>query len=492
MGENKGDPAHIMNNPGRRLGRKNRSFFNRCTLDSTHSPKSARSALVRTMLGTGIARTISTATSFFSVPILLTGMGVHTFGIWVTLTSLIAWVALLDLGVGMSLKNTVARSRATESREEASTEFLGSFRFTGGLSILLLALFFVALVRIDLLRQDTVASALLYASLLVMLPFSLGNNVLQGFGKVGLQAFLTALPGIAFVLTIYAANATHIQLQLRIVAGLYASLYVIGTLITAFIGIRLLGLRFSALWGIAIYRLPHSRIRVGAGFFALQIASIIMYSLGTYLAYRLFGAESAARYNVLNRLFLVGLGFYSIIISVLWPEIVRSIAQGAFLRIRRIFNLLIVVAMLFSCAALLGAVFTPRFVNYWTSGRIAVSSSEAVFFALLVSVQALAYSGAVFLNAFEQLRGQIAVALLGALAFLPLTLMFVRLELGIVAIPLAAASATGLSAILCILWARRLIGRKYRAHAGGAIESGSARFLDLDAKEVQGVFPVDP
>ena len=63
------------------------------------SPQSARTNIILAMT----AKLASMAVSLVSVPLLLQLLGTHTYGTWATLTSLIAFIGLLDLGVGNSL-----------------------------------------------------------------------------------------------------------------------------------------------------------------------------------------------------------------------------------------------------------------------------------------------------------------------------------------------------------------------------------------------------
>jgi hypothetical protein len=101
-------------------------------------------------------------------------------------------------------------------------------------------------------------------------------------------------------------------------------------------------------------------------------------------------------------------------------------------------------------------------VNIWTSGRIQVRRSEAALIAAQVSVQALAYVGAVVLNAFERIRMQILLAFVSIGLMVPLVHFFIEAGQGITAVPISAAILTVLPMLLCNFQARAMIAEGSR------------------------------
>lgn len=67
---------------------------------------------------------------------------------------------------------------------------------------------------------------------------------------------------------------------------------------------------------------------------------------------------------------------------------------------------------------------------------------EFVPFILLVIIQSFAYCGAVFLNAFEILKGQIVFSVTASILMMPLTNYLFKLNYGISSVPLASALLT--------------------------------------------------
>ena len=73
----------------------------------------------------GIAgRGVATVVSFISVPLTVRYLGPERYGAWVTISTLIAWMALADFGLSNSLTNAVSDGYAKAGRTWPKVMFL--------------------------------------------------------------------------------------------------------------------------------------------------------------------------------------------------------------------------------------------------------------------------------------------------------------------------------------------------------------------------------
>jgi hypothetical protein len=96
-------------------------------------------------------------------------------------------------------------------------------------------------------------------------------------------------------------------------------------------------------------------------------------------------------------------------------------------------------------------------IDHWTRHRLQVSSAEAIAVAALASIQAIAYVGAVFMNAFEKIRIQVVLAGVSIALMIPLTFALMDNGYGIAAVPLSAMILTLPPAIACNRIAMKLV-----------------------------------
>ena len=426
-------------------------------------PRSARANIAWAM----VAKLASMTVAVLSVPLLLSLLGTDRYGTWATLTSLVAFISLLDLGVGNSMRNSVA-SMSAAAEETVRLEFIGFFRLLCVVGLLATLVFCLLVPSLSLAGGHRAAVWLLYGPLLLLLPLLLGGSVLQGAHATGLQAVLQSASGWGFFAFIALLSWQNWVPSISDLALAWSLFYTAALLVMFGVALRRLRLPARRLLHGSLASLPTGRLRVGLEFLVLQLSSLMLYSLGNMLVFRHLGPAEVARYDVVNKIFQVGLGLYTIVIGVMWSEIAKFRAAGDAPALVRTLRRLAVIAVLFSVASLLGAFALPTLVDLWTRRHIQVTSGEALAVAGLVSVQSLAYVGAVFMNAFEQVRLQTVLAVASIFLMIPLSSVFMDRGLGIASVPLAAMLLTLLPMIVCNLYAVRLVRSVRPPDAGPA------------------------
>lgn len=413
----------------------------------------------RNIAGATAVRVISMLIGIVSVPMLLKLLGSEQYGVWVSLTALMAFINMLDLGVGNSLRNSVASIVDDGSAESARQEFLAFFQLLCGLALLVIFVLAVAIPAFSLLRENKSAVVLLYGPLLLLFPLLLGCSVLQGAGQVGLQSLMQSMGGWLFFAFIVFCYWIGWSPDLADLALAWSSFTAVTLVAIFWLALQIMRVPVKLLVKNKV-RGVLPRLKIGISFLLLQLSAVVLYSIGNAIVYNGLGAVDAARYDVLNKIYQVGLGFYSILIGVMWSEISKFKALSDLTALRQIYRKMWLIALMFCSGTLLIAVFTPGIVAIWTNNQLWVVWQEALAAAVLASFQAFAYVGAVFMNAFEKLREQMAMAFFSVILMLPITNLLMNEGFGIAAVPVAAAMLTILPMVVCNLKALRLINSK--------------------------------
>lgn len=402
------------------------------------------------------AKLLSMGVAVLSVPLMLGLLGTQNYGTWVTLTSLIAFISILDLGVGNSVRNSVS-ALDTDAQDSVRTEFVGFFQLLCFVALICLMLLAVAMDFIPLLSENRYAAALLYGPPLLLLPLLLGSNVLQGARATGLQSVLQSANSWIFFAVVLALAALKITPTLLHLAITWSALYAVVLGVTFLLALRTVQVPMHGLFRWSFGALPAGRMKVGVEFLALQLTSLVLYSLGNAIIFNQLGATEVARYDVLNKIFQVGLSFYTVVIGVMWSEISKHRSTGDPVALLRTLRRLATISIAFTAACAGGAFVAPTLIDLWTQHRLQVTLLESFIVAALVSVQSIAYVGAVFMNAFEQIRIQVLLGCVSIVLMIPLSLLLINQGLGIAGVPLAALTLTVLPAIVCNRAALRLI-----------------------------------
>jgi O-antigen/teichoic acid export membrane protein len=386
---------------------------------------------------------------FIATAILIRELGAASYGAWAALTSLLAWIQLSDFGVGYALKNRIA---GAQKPNELLPLVGGVFQFYVLIAILVCISFLLFGSFLTIVSDYKTESLVLYLGTIIFFPLTIGAAVLQGMRKNSistLMGFAQSFFWLMCVIILAWVNTTllflsllYILIVLLIGMGQFvASIRVlVGGARKSFIELRNFGnLRLAfPLWGI------------GIRFILLQLSSVVLFSLGTYLTYSNLTPEDAAKYDVLFKFFQVPLTFFNVIISVYWVEIARAIAKHDRNSMQQKFIQLQAVALGISLLMLIFALLIASpLVDVYSGGKIIATTSEILAFWLLIVIQLFAYSGAVFLNAAEKLRGQIIIAVAGAILLIPTVLFLYAQEVGFSAVPLATSLIILPSLIYC-------------------------------------------
>lgn len=413
--------------------------------------------LIKNISYSVIFKVFGMALSLFMVPLLLKILGVSAYGVWSSLTSMIIWMTLFDFGMGNALKNTVSKSIVQKTPREAHDEFFQVLKITIVSAFVLLIMFFFAIKYFDLLHDNYVVSIILFVPFIVFFPFKIASFILQGARLIALDSGLMFLSVLLFFLSISIFSTFLVELNLTFVAFAFVFSYMISLMLLFFKAINVLELSYKDFSKILNVKFDFLRVKLGLKFFGLQLSSLVLYSFGTVFVFSYLSSEHAAQYDITNKVFIFGLSLFTIVIGAFWPEITTHLAIKNFDKIKSLYKKMLFLALIFSLLSFAMAYFSPLVVQIWTASKIEISRSQALFFALLVSFQAIAYSGAVILNVFEKINIQLIFSILSTVLMLPFTIYLVDIGYSIEAVPLASAVLTFSSMIYCNFHAYTLI-----------------------------------
>lgn len=395
--------------------------------------------------------------SLLMVPLLLKLLGVANYGTWAALTSLIVWITLFDLGMGNALKNTVSKSLVTKDLKPAQRELFQVIKITLLSSFILLVVFFTASRFVDLINNNWIVAFILFVPLILSFPLRVASFVLQGARKIALDSGLVFLNSILLFVIVFILYFMKIDIDL-----FYMSIaFTISNFTSVFLvwvqATKTLNLPALSISRILSARFDLKRINVGLRFFGLQLSSLVLYSIGVVVVYSYLSSEHAAQFDVVNKIFVFGLGFFTIVIGAFWPEISTHLAENNIAKIRSLYFRMLGLSILFSFGAFIVAYFSPYILQVWTNSQILIRAEQAMFFAMLVSFQAIAYSGAVILNVYERVNIQLLFSLIATVLMVPFSAFLINHQFGIEAIPIAAGGLTFFAMLYCNIHAYMLI-----------------------------------
>jgi O-antigen/teichoic acid export membrane protein len=386
-----------------------------------------------TALAAAVSRGIKVATALVTVPLTLGYLGAERYGLWMTISSVVAILAFADLGMGNGLLNAVSEAHGRENREMAREYVSSTFFMLLGVAAFLGILAAASYPWISWSRAFNVSSpeaaaeagpavAAFFACFLVSMPLGVVQRVQLGYQEGFANSVWEAvgsLLGLAAVLVAIAAKAGLPWLVLAMAGGPVLAL--LANAVVLF-GYRRPWLRPAfrrAELGAAMRVL-----RVGALFFVLQAAGAAAFLSDNLVAAHVLGAAAVTQYAVPAKLFDVLAIVTGLVLSPLWPAYGESIARGDIRWVRRTLKRsLVAVALFTGVAASLLAVAGAPIVRAWTGAAVHPTPLLLAGLAVWAVLSNTGTTLAMFLNGANVVRAQVVCAVFMGLAALTLKLV---------------------------------------------------------------------
>lgn len=390
------------------------------------------------------------------VPLTLGYLNTYEYGVWLTLNSVLLWINSFDIGLGNGLRNKLAIAIANNNyslgRIYVSTTFYTLFFIT----LCLFAVFYfccffinwysVFNVDVDLLPRLEEIIVYSFALFCLSFVFKFIGNVYLALQLPAITSLLNVLGHVFSLLFIWIITQTASG-NLFYIAMAYSIspviVYIIAYPVT-FNG-RYKKLSPSVKCINVLYL--KDLVGIGAQFFFLQIAGIVLFASSNIIISRLLGPESVTPYNIAYRYFSVIPLVYAILITPMWSAVTDAYAKGDNEWIKK--SMCKIRLLLFYTAIVVVGMVAASNIIYelWVGELVKIPFGLSLCMGayIYILVWSLSYSN--FLNGIGKLRIQVINTLIVSIIFFPLSLLLIKF-LGILGMVIAMCLVNLPSAIL--------------------------------------------
>lgn len=388
-----------------------------------------------TAAGSVVSKGVTILTGLISVPLTVHYLGVERYGLWMTISSVVAFLSFADFGLGNGLLNAISKADGEDSTEEATVAISSAFFMLLVVSVMILALFMSAYPFVNWGRVFNVTSeianreagpavAILVLTFLINMPLGVIQRIQMGYQEGYLsQLWLSvgAILGLFGVLIVIYFKAGLPWLVLAISGGPLLS--------TIINGFHLFASKPHFLPNWNYFNLSASKKLVGVGivFFLLQIFTLVGNSADNIVIAQILGASAVASYAVTKKVFMtVQISQY--IIQPLWPAFGEAIAREDYAWARRALIRMLKFSLIAGAIISFPLVlFGKSIIYYWVGPHLV--PSLAVLLAFFFWVFLVNYGGtmSVFLNNGALLKKQCLFIGAAALSSVVLQIVFIRL-----------------------------------------------------------------
>jgi len=385
-------------------------------------------------------RGASLAITFLMVPIALEYVGNAKYGIWLTISSVTAWLSYFDIGLGNGLRNKLAEALAKGKNNLARIYISSAFSLITGISLFLFLTFltlsnfpdWTRILNTTILNSGELREIVVIVVLFFCIGFSLKtlNSILEALqlyaikDLIGLGSQTITLLGIILLVNFTEGSLLNLCLVYgsQAFTGLFlASIILYNTKLSHLKpSIRLVDLK------IAIPLLT-----LGGWFFLNQILYLIQTQTSLILVAQLYGPEDVTEFNLTKNymamssmLFVMTLAPFLSAFTEAYTKKDYAWVGGTMRKLLKILSIAVVVVFF------MALVYRHVFL-IWVDGKVMPDVELIIAFTFLVVFQMVSAIFTLFLNAIGKVRLQFYTLLVSALAFIPLVLFFNRLGFGL-------------------------------------------------------------
>lgn len=379
-----------------------------------------------------LAKGISLLVSFISVPLLLSYLGKDSYGIWLTIFSVISWMSFFDLGLGNGLRNHLTHSFAEKDYKKAQQYISTAYWLLGGFIVVCIAILQVGVFFVDwhkvfkpTIHLNENLSSIVSICLWgfgVLLVLRLLVSIMQSTKQTGLGDLLLAVSSflslvLIFILTYFESTtklyavAYIFSWSTPIVLLLYSIYYFISK--NNFLRPRFGDIRKS---------LAKDIFGLGIEFFIAQFLVLILNQSSNIIITQILSPSDVTVYFIPMRLFSVFSIIMGLLSTNLLPYFTEANAKKDFLKIKminvKLFKLLGVLILIFSVVL----IFSKSIIKIWTANQIEIPFELVALHFLLVIIGGINSVFATMLNGIGKIKVQLPIFLIAVILFIPLAL----------------------------------------------------------------------
>lgn len=403
-----------------------------------------------------IFRALGIAVNFLYVPLLIKTLDIENYGVWLTLTTILSWLAFFDVGLGNGMRNKLAKSIALndvkKSREYVSTTYILmsiiSFLAIFILSIVVPLLDWNGILNAKSIQPNLLTTLVLWVFILFMiqLVLKLITSLMYALHKPAQTSMITFLSQFVGLIVVWAMSKTQIQWN---ILDYGIAISVCPLIVFVVYSLFVFSRDFKEITpSIRYFRksLCKDIANMGLQFFLIQLTAIFLFQSNSFILAQVIDSSSVVDYNVAYKYLSAPLMAFSIMIGPIWSATTDAYAKKDYDWILNTKSKLTKFYILFSCSIVLLVVATPIAYRIWIGSSLNINWPVMGLMGLyqILSLRT-AYLCAI-INGIGKIRLQFFFTFIESLVHLPLAYLLAK-EFGITGVILSLTLMTLINTI---------------------------------------------
>ncbi len=380
------------------------------------------------------------------VPLTINYVNPTQYGIWLTLSSIVAWFSFFDIGFGHGLRNRFAEAKATGNFEKAriyvsTTYAVLTIIFTAVWVMFFVVNFFVDWSKIlnaphELAQELSTLALIVFSFFCLQIVLKTINTVIVADQKPAKAAFFDMLGQLIALITIFVLTKTTKGSLIYLGLGLGAAPILI-LFISSFIFYAKRYKYFRPSFKFVQFSYANDIMKLGFNFFFIQIAVIIIYQTNNIIISQTGTPEDVSVFNIAYRYLGVALTGFSIILSPFWAAFTEAYIKNEFEWMQKTVKKLRAIFYFVLMGIIVMVIFSKHVYHYWIGDVIKIPFPVTIMVGVYVMLMSIIILNTQILNGVGKIKIQMLSYSVATIFHIPLAL-FLGNKMGIIGVLLSA------------------------------------------------------
>lgn len=380
-----------------------------------------------------IMKPISMLLSLVYTPLALAFLGEAKYGIWAIILNIVSWINYFDIGIGNGLRNRLAEAIALDDKEDAQKYVSTAYIGTSVLSLVfcvLISLVWNIFGLTDFFKlkvADENTNLIIFISVLfvcINFVLSLSKTSAYAIQQPGIISIVGIAGQILQIAGIFIISKLFNQ-SLLVIAILYGFISLFdSTIIYIVVTRKKTYLRPSLSKADKLYIKP--LLTLGAGFFILQICSLVLNTTDNLLISYLYGSDEVTPYSIVYKVFNMAVQIHAIIIMPMWSAYTEAATRKDMAWIGKTMKRINLITALLTVGVILGIFLFEPVVAIWLQRKLEYGKPLIAIVAIYMIAQMIGNNYSSFLCGVGHIKISTIIAGIGAVINIPLSIFFAQ------------------------------------------------------------------
>jgi O-antigen/teichoic acid export membrane protein len=371
--------------------------------------------------------------SFVLVPMTIKYLNPVRYGIWITVSSVISWMTLFDVGLGNGLRNKFAQSLALGDEKLAKIYVSTSYVL---LTLIVIAVYIPFAFINSLFDWTKILNTpsgmkgelnklvfIVFTFFCIQFILKLLTTILIAYQKPAFSDFINFLTNFISLIVIYLLTVFT-----------RSSLLYLGA---AFSGVPILLLLIFSLWSywgrLKIFR-PSFRYvdlryakelySLGIKFFMIQISAVIIYSTDSVIISNILGPAEVTPYNIAFKYFSIISVAFGIIMVPMWSGVTDAYTRGDTDWIKKSIKRNLFIWKIFAVMTIIMVTISNYTYKFWIGNAVSIPFKLTLFMGLYVITNTFIQPFVFFINGVGKIKLQFLISIATGILNIPISIFF--------------------------------------------------------------------